>query len=64
MKADDVALAIDVLAAHNRLMAINLNQRYLGSDLELRTLKTLSELRTLQKRMTEKNRSDYIGPEL
>lgn len=62
MTRDDAALNIEVLATLNRQMAINMGEKYLGSDLEKSTLKALSNARTLYARMIERNRSDYIGP--
>ena len=64
MTKDDAALNVEVLATLNRQMAINLSEKYLGSDLEKSTLKALRNARELYARMTERNRSDYIGPEL
>ena len=64
MTKDDAALAVETLSTLNRQMAINMGEKYLGSDLEKSTLKALSNARTLYARMTERNRSDYIGPEL
>lgn len=62
MTKDDAALNVEVLATLNRQMTINMGEKYLGSDLEKSTLKALSNARTLYARMTECNRSDYIGP--
>lgn len=64
MTKDDAALNVEVLATLDRQMAINMGEKYLGSDLEKSTLKALSNARTLYARMTERNRSDYIGPSI
>lgn len=55
--------ALAALRYHNRLKVIN-DPDYVGSTFESDTLHGLSTLSELLKRMTESNRSDFIGGEI
>ena len=63
MTAYDVKKALAALRYHNRLKVIN-DPAYVGSSLEADSLEAISDLSELHKRMTESNRSDFIGGEV
>lgn len=63
MTANDVKNALAALRYHNRLKVIN-DPDYVGSSLEADSLAAISDLSELHKRMTESNRSDFIGGEI
>lgn len=59
----DIRQALAALRYHNRLKVIA-DPDYVGSSLEADTLNAISDLSELHKRMTESNRSDFIGGEI
>ncbi len=61
--SDEIRKAIAALRYHNRLKVIA-DPDYVGSSLEADTLNAISDLSDLHKRMTESNRSDFIGGEI
>uniref|UniRef100_A0AAU8HZ57 Phage protein n=1 Tax=Klebsiella phage FKP3 TaxID=3231233 RepID=A0AAU8HZ57_9CAUD len=61
--SEEIRKAIAVLRYHNRLKVIN-DPDYVGSTFEADTLDSISSLAELHKRMTESNRSDFIGGEI
>ncbi len=61
--ANEIRQAIAALRYHNRLKVIS-DPDYVGSSLESDTLNAISDLSDLHKRMTESNRSDFLGGEL
>jgi hypothetical protein len=61
--AKSVQTAIAALRYHNRMKATS-DPDYLDSSLEADTLAAISNLSDLHKRMTESNRSDFIGGEI
>ena len=63
MTAQDIKQALAALRYHNRLKVIN-DPEYVGSSLEADTLEGISILSELVKRMTESNRSDFLGGDL
>lgn len=63
MTAQDIRQTLAALRYHNRLKVIN-DPDYVGSSLEADTLNGISTLSELFKRMTESNRSDFLGGDL
>lgn len=61
--AQDIKQALAALRYHNRKNVIN-DPDYVGSSLEADTLNGIATLSELCKRMTESNRSDFIGGEI
>ncbi len=59
----EIKKALAALRYHNRLKVIN-DPDYVGSSLEADTLNGISTLQELHKRMTESNRSDFLGGEI
>lgn len=59
----EIKKALAALRYHNRLKVIN-DPDYVGSTLEADTLEGISTLSDLHKRMTESNRSDFLGGEI
>lgn len=59
----EIKKALAALRYHNRLKVIN-DPDYVGSSLEADTLEAISTLSDLHKRMTESNRSDFLGGEI
>ncbi|EHU8781113.1 hypothetical protein KZR87_001629 [Escherichia coli] len=60
MTVEEVKKVLAVLRYHNHCKVKN-DSDYLDSSLEEDTLNAISYMQTLLKRMTEKNRPDYIG---
>ena len=60
MTVEEVKKVLAVLRYHNHCKVKN-DPDYLDSSLEEDTLNAISYMQTLAKRMTEKNRPDYIG---
>lgn len=63
MNAEQVRKVLAALRYHNRSKVKN-DPDYVDSSLEEDTLQAISHMQELFKRMTEKNRSDYIGDEI
>lgn len=63
MTAEEVKKVLAVLRYHNHRKVID-DPDYVDSSLEGDTLQAISNMQELLKRMTEKNRSDYIGDEI
>lgn len=63
MTHEEVKKVLAVLRYHNHCKIKN-DPDYLDSSLEEDTLEAISHMQKLLKRMTEKNRSDYIGEEV
>lgn len=63
MNAEQVRKVLAALRYHNHSKVKN-DPDYVDSSLEEDTLQAISHMRELFKRMTEKNRSDYIGEEV
>lgn len=63
MTAEEVKKVLAVLRYHNHRKVID-DPDYVDSSLEGDTLQAISHMQELLKRMTEKNRSDYIGDEI
>ncbi|QOC67748.1 hypothetical protein JEP1_122 [Escherichia phage JEP1] len=63
MNAEQVRKVLAVLRYHNHRKVID-DPDYVDSSLEEGTLQAISHMQELLKRMTEKNRSDYIGDEI
>lgn len=60
MTVDEVRKVLAALRYHNHCKVKD-DPDYLDSSLEEDTLNAISHMQTLLKRMTEKNRSDFIG---
>lgn len=60
MTVEEVKKVLAVLRYHNHCKVKN-DPDYVDSSLEEDTLNAISHMQTLLKRMTEKNRPDYIG---
>ena len=60
MRVEEVKKVLAVLRYHNHCKVKN-DPDYVDSSLEEDTLNAISYMQTLAKRMTEKNRPDYIG---
>ncbi|EON7973143.1 hypothetical protein [Escherichia coli] len=60
MTVEEVKKVLAVLRYHNHCKVKN-DPDYVDSSLEEDTLNAISYMQTLAKRMTEKNRPDYIG---
>ena len=60
MTVDEVRKVLAALRYHNHCKVKD-DPDYLDSSLEEDTLNAISHMQTLLKRMTEKNRPDYIG---
>lgn len=60
MTDEDVKKVLAVLRYHNHCKVKN-DPDYVDSSLEEDTLNAISYMQEILKRMTEKNRSDYIG---
>ena len=63
MDVSQVRKVLAVLRYHNYSKVKN-DPDYVDSSLEGDTLQAISNMQELLKRMTEKNRSDYIGDEI
>ncbi|QUL77431.1 hypothetical protein [Escherichia phage UPEC06] len=63
ISSSDIKKALSVLRYHHHRKVIN-DESYLDSSLESDTLEAISKLSDLHKRMTESNRSDFIGGEI
>ncbi|WEM33597.1 hypothetical protein EJP02_536 [Escherichia phage EJP2] len=63
MTVDEVRKVLAALRYHNHSKVIN-DPDYVDSSLEEDTLNAISYMQTLLKRMTEKNRSDFIGDKI
>lgn len=63
IRSSDIKKALSALRYHHRMKVIN-DESYLDSSLESDTLEAISKLSDLHKRMTESNRSDFIGGEI
>lgn len=63
MNAEQVRKVLAALRYHNYSKVKN-DSDYADSSLEEDTLQAISHMQELLKRMTEKNRSDYIGDEI
>lgn len=63
MNAEQVRNVLAALRYHNYDKVKN-DPVYVDSSLEEDTLQAISHMQELLKRMTEKNRSDYIGDEI
>ncbi|WEM32771.1 hypothetical protein B9_00172 [Escherichia phage B9-1] len=63
MTAEEVKKVLAVLRYHNHRKVID-DPDYVDSSLEEDTLQAISHMQELFKRMTEKNRSDYIGEKI
>lgn len=63
MNVEQVRKVLAVLRYHNHSKIKN-DPDYLDSSLEEDTLQAISDMQELLKRMTEKNRSDYIGEKI
>lgn len=63
MNAEQVRKVLAALRYHNYSKVKN-DPGYVDSSLEEDTLQAISHMQELLKRMTEKNRSDYIGDEI
>lgn len=63
MNAEQVRKVLAALRYHNHSKVKN-DPDYLDSSLEEDTLQAISNMQELLKRMTEKNRSDFIGEEV
>lgn len=61
--AQDIKQALASLRYHNRTKIIN-DPDYVGSSLEADTLNGITTLSELCKRMTDSDRSDFIGGEI
>lgn len=61
--ANEIRQAVAALRYHNRLKVIH-DPEYVESSLERDTLEAITTLSDLHKRMTESNRSDFIGGEI
>ncbi|AGC34918.1 hypothetical protein GNZ01_07450 [Escherichia coli] len=60
MTVEEVKKVLAVLRYHNHCKVKN-DPDYLDSSLEEDTLQAISHMQKMLKRMTEKNRPDYIG---
>lgn len=60
---EDIRQALAALRYHNRLKVVN-DPEYVGSSLEADTLHGIQTLSELCKRMSESNRSDFLGGEI
>ena len=60
MTVEEVKKVLAVLRYHNHCKVKN-DPDYVDSSLEEDTLNAISHMQTMLKRMTEKNRPDYIG---
>ena len=60
MTDEEVRKVLAVLRYHNHCKVKN-DPDYLDSSLEEDTLQAISHMQIMLKRMTEKNRPDYIG---
>lgn len=60
MTVDEVRKVLAALRYHNHCKVKD-DPDYVDSSLEEDTLNAISHMQTLLKRMTEKNRSDFIG---
>lgn len=60
MTVEEVRKVLAALRYHNHCKVKD-DPDYLDSSLEEDTLNAISHMQTLLKRMTEKNRSDFIG---
>lgn len=60
MTVDEVCKVLAALRYHNHCKVKD-DPDYVDSSLEEDTLNAISHMQTLLKRMTEKNRSDFIG---
>ncbi|VVY12762.1 hypothetical protein [Escherichia coli] len=60
MTVEEVKKVLAVLRYHNHCKVKN-DPDYVDSSLEEDTLNAISHMQSLAKRMTEKNRPDYIG---
>lgn len=63
MNAEQVRKVLAALRYHNYSKVKN-DPDYLDSSLEEDTLQAISNMQELLKRMTEKNRPDYIGEKI
>jgi hypothetical protein len=63
VNAEDIRQALAALRYHNRLRSEQVPD-YLGSSFEKDSLDGITVLADLYKRMTESNRSDFLGGEL
>ena len=63
MDVPQVRKVLAVLRYYNHRKVID-DPDYVDSSLEEDTLQAISHMQELYKRMTEKNRSDYIGDEI
>ncbi|HAZ7370247.1 TPA: hypothetical protein J7703_003652 [Escherichia coli] len=63
MTAEEVKKVLAVLRYHNHKKVID-DPDYVDSSLEGDTLQAISNMQELLKRMTEKNRPDYIGEKI
>lgn len=63
MDVSQVRKVLSALRYHNYSKVKN-DPDYVDSSLEEDTLQAISHMQELLKRMTEKNRSDYIGDEI
>lgn len=61
--ANEIRQTIAALRYHNRLRSEQV-PGYIGSDFERDSLDGITTLTELYKRMTESNRSDFIGGEI
>lgn len=61
--SEEVRQALAAIRYHNRLRSEQVPE-YIGSPFEADTLNAIALLSELHKRMTESNRSDFIGGEL
>ncbi|BDU13589.1 hypothetical protein QY794_RS16420 [Escherichia coli] len=63
MNIEQVRKVLAVLRYHNHRKVID-DPDYVDSSLEEDTLQAISNMQELLKRMTEKNRPDYIGEKI
>ncbi|ELW2144762.1 hypothetical protein SH562_002681 [Escherichia coli] len=63
MNIEQVRKVLTVLRYHNHRKVID-DPDYVDSSLEGDTLQAISNMQELLKRMTEKNRPDYIGEKI
>ena len=63
MNTEQVRKVLAALRYHNHSKVKN-DPNYVDSSLEEDTLQAISHMQELLKRMTEKNRSDFIGEEV
>lgn len=61
--ASEIRQTLAALRYHNRLRSEQV-PGYIGSDLERDSLDGITALSELYKRMTESNRSDFLGGEI